>query len=216
MGTGGRPEAVRIRHRDGPAGARAPGRFGAGLACALALLAVGAARGQEADPSACQVQARRLCSNLSNEDARVRCALQRELECEDSGPANVVRQRVHDPVAGMRNACREDFARVCAALGKDASKTAILRCLQEHEDEVSDPCRMALALEAEASRPREFDECRSEIRKLCPGALGREALLDCLRTSGDALDPECRRVLARRAAGGDLLLSPDDKGPRQP
>jgi hypothetical protein len=190
--------------------------LGALLAAALALLAVGPASGPGGDQSACQAQAKRLCSNLSSDAARDRCILQRELECEDSGPSNVVRQRVNDPVAGMRNACRKDFGRVCADLGSDASRPRILRCLREHHDEVSDPCRMALSLEAEATRSPDRDECRTQIRKICPGALGSEALRECLRTSGDSLDEECRRALARRAAGGDAPRSPKGQRRQQP
>jgi hypothetical protein len=115
----------------------------------------------------------------------------------------------------MRSACRQDFGRVCADLGSDAARPAILRCLREHHDEISDPCRMALALEAEATRRPDRGECRTQIRKICPGALGREALRECLRSRGDSLDEECRRALARRAAGGDAPQPPTGMG-RQP
>jgi hypothetical protein len=179
------------------------GRPFAAAAAALLLLVAGPVTGQDGDQSACQAQAKRLCSNLSTEAAQDRCILQRELECEDSGPSSLVRQRVQDPTAGMRNACRADFGRVCSDLGGDASRPAIIRCLREHTNEISDPCRMALSLEAEATSRPAYEECRTQIRKVCPGAIGREALRECLRSNGDALDEDCQRVLTRRAAGGD-------------
>jgi hypothetical protein len=191
------------------------GRWPAAAAAVL-LLVAGPATAQDGDQSACQVQAKRLCSNLSSDAARDRCILQRELECEDSGPPDLVGERVRDPTAGMRNACRGDFSRVCSDLGSDASRPAIIRCLLDHGDEISDPCRMALSLEAEASRSPDYEECRIQIRKICPGALGRDALRECLRDNGDTLDEECRRVLTRRAAGGDAPLPAKGTGRQQP
>jgi hypothetical protein len=75
---------------------------------------------------------------------------------------------------------------------------------------------MALSLEAEASRSPDYEECRIQIRKICPGALGRDALRECLRDNRDTLDEECRRVLTRRAAGGDAPLPAKGTGRQQP
>ena len=135
--------------RRGARGAGTGRLAGAALSLTIALSVAGSALAEGGNLSGCEEQAQRLCRSLSDDGARERCLLQRELECEDSGPSNVTRRRVRDRSAQMRNACRADFERVCADLGNDASRTAILACLREHRDEVSDPCRMALSLEAE-------------------------------------------------------------------
>jgi hypothetical protein len=44
----------------------------------------------------------------------------------------------------MRAVCRDDFQRFCAALGNEATRDAILRCLELHEAELSPACRIAV------------------------------------------------------------------------
>jgi len=44
----------------------------------------------------------------------------------------------------MRAVCRDDFRRFCSALGNEATRDAILRCLELHEPELSPACRIAV------------------------------------------------------------------------
>ncbi len=62
----------------------------------------------------------------------------------------------------MRAVCRDDFQRFCSELGNEATRDAIMRCLELHESELSPACRIAVgekpegeALpEAPRTRPR--------------------------------------------------------------
>jgi hypothetical protein len=53
---------------------------------------------------------------------------------------------------GARMACREDIAKLCAGLEPGGGR--IGQCLRQHKDEVSDPCKTALA-HARANRDRQ-------------------------------------------------------------
>ncbi len=44
----------------------------------------------------------------------------------------------------MRAVCRDDFQRFCSELGTEATRDAILRCLEFHESELSPACRIAV------------------------------------------------------------------------
>ncbi len=52
----------------------------------------------------------------------------------------------------MATACRSDFHRFCAELGRNANRDEIFRCLSSHEDAVSAGCRVALGEERDADR----------------------------------------------------------------
>ena len=44
----------------------------------------------------------------------------------------------------MRAVCHDDFQRFCSALGNEATRDAILRCLASHEADLSPACRIAV------------------------------------------------------------------------
>jgi hypothetical protein len=60
----------------------------------------------------------------------------------------------------MRAVCRDDFQRFCAALGNEATRDAILRCLELHEPELSPACRIAVGETPEGEAPPEAPRAR--------------------------------------------------------
>ena len=60
----------------------------------------------------------------------------------------------------MRAVCRDDFQRLCSALGSEATRDAILRCLELHESELSPACRIAVGEKPEEAPPRDAPGAR--------------------------------------------------------
>jgi Cysteine rich repeat len=99
-------------------------------------------------------------------------------------------------ISAIADACRADYPAYCAAVptgGKEATE-----CLQQHAQQVSTPCRDALAhLPTDAQRATMRSACRSDYFSNCFGITpgGQDALM-CLLRNDATLSPACRAALA--------------------
>lgn len=118
--------------------------FVSGLA---GCLGAGAALSEET--SSCEVEAELRCGSVEDAAERERCLVEREMECELHGPRRRQRKAPAES-ATFRGACRADFDRLCAEIGHDGSRTAIVSCLADHLAELSEDCRKALERRPEA------------------------------------------------------------------
>ena len=100
----------------------------------------GGARALDEGPTPCHEDAVRRCAHVVGEADRDRCTLQRELACEEEGQGRPPRRGATD----LRRACRADFGALCGDVGPEASRSRVVRCLEERRSFLSDACRSAL------------------------------------------------------------------------
>jgi hypothetical protein len=99
-------------------------------------------------------------------------------------------------IGAIADGCRVDYPAYCAGVptgGKEATE-----CLQQHAQQVSAPCRGALAhLPTDAQRATMRSACRSDYFSNCFGITpgGQDALM-CLLRNDATLSPACRAALA--------------------
>ncbi|HVP31915.1 MAG TPA: hypothetical protein VMW35_22435 [Myxococcota bacterium] len=90
-------------------------------------------------------------------------------------------------------ACRDDMARLCANVPRGGGGVA--RCLQEHEADLSPPCRDAMAAHR-AHRDAIESSCQAELAGVCKDSGQRPRLrLQCLRTHKDQLSAACQKAI---------------------
>ena len=117
---------------------------------ALLLACLALASGARADSpkgeatGPCAADAKRLCADAEpGHGAIMRClqSHQAELskECKDKIAA--VKEKMHEHAASLHAACGGDAERLCPGL---EAGTGLLRCLYEHEPDISQPCRDAM------------------------------------------------------------------------
>jgi len=115
-------------------------------------------------------------------------------------------------LAAPQNPCSDDIAKYC----KDVSPAfgAILRCLEEHESQLSDACK---EYEAKMERPREESReagrrqmrvrsaCRDDVMRFCSHATsGGSAVVSCLKDHVTELSGPCGdAVMALQKAEGE-------------
>jgi hypothetical protein len=177
---------------------------------AFGAAALGPAPALAETAAACPAKAERMCRSIEDPDERERCRVEREVECEIVGPSNARKGATGEPPHRVRQACQEDFERVCADVVGEGRRGEGVRCLREHRDDLTDGCRAALDARATAGRRERAGVCRDEIRELCPDAQDRPSMRICVRENRDQLSDTCQQALAKRArrrghGGGDGL-----------
>jgi hypothetical protein len=107
----------------------------------------------------------------------------------------------------MRQACLPDYMRYCRGIPMGGGR--ILRCLNGHVDQLSQPCFQALAVRGLATAGA-LRICGRDYELLCPGVpLDRDHAIACLLEQVPALSPPCRDAFQRNG-----LL--DDEEPAPP
>jgi hypothetical protein len=95
--------------------------------------------------------------------------------------------------------CREDMERLCSDVKPGGG--ARIRCLKDHEDELSDACRAQIAEHSQQGHEHAskiVQACGDDAKKLCAnvepgnGGIGR-----CLRDHEADLSSACRDALAQ-------------------
>ncbi len=103
--------------------------------------------------------------------------------------------------ARQNNVCREDAQRLCKDVQPGGGR--VVRCLAQHESELSGPCRGRL--ERAKARSREFARaCKADAEQLCKGVKpGKGRVARCLAQNKDKLSPACSEEFekARRQRG---------------
>ena len=90
----------------------------------------------------------------------------------------------------LRQACLPDYMRYCRGVPIGGGR--ILRCLNGHVDQLSQPCFQALALRGLATAGA-LRICGRDYERLCPNVpLDRDHAIACLLQHVPALSPACR------------------------
>jgi hypothetical protein len=122
-------------------------------------------------------------------------------------PATVLARR------DLAAACRADVARLCPGLSPGGGRIA--RCLKEHAEELSAPCKQAIAdRRARGGRGPGGDgpgpaqgACRDDVARLCSDTLeNREKLRTCMRAHVADLSDGCKKAISawrRQRRGGE-------------
>ncbi len=103
-------------------------------------------------------------------------------------------------------ACSEDTKKFCKDVKQGEGR--VLKCLGEHEAQLSEGCRKSLASARAQAQARQLaaykqmQGCKADIQKLCKDVKpGEGHVLKCLHKNEAALSPECKAALEGRAAG---------------
>ncbi|MFN3625415.1 MAG: cysteine rich repeat-containing protein [Hyphomicrobium sp.] len=108
----------------------------------------------------------------------------------------------------LRQACLPDYMRYCRGVPLGGGR--VLRCLNGHVDQLSQPCFEALALRGLATAGA-LRICGRDYERLCPGGpLDRDRAIVCLLDQVPALSPACRDAFQRNG------LLDDDPEPLPP
>jgi hypothetical protein len=108
---------------------------------AVPLVGVATARAQ-AGADACGADVEKYCKDVPvGGGRRYRCL--KEHEKELSEPCRKHIADVQGKVRGIHEACWDDVSRLCGGVRRGGGR--ILQCLKDHESELSDPCKAALA-----------------------------------------------------------------------
>ena len=95
----------------------------------------------------------------------------------------------------LRQACLPDYMRYCRGVPLGGGR--ILRCLNGHVDQLSQPCFQALALRGLATASA-LRICGLDFERLCPRVpLDRDHAIACLLDQVPALSPACRDAFER-------------------
>jgi hypothetical protein len=163
-------------------------------------LAAGSAAAQDPD-DVCVVEVGVVCPRIAWWSAAMRTCLdahrgQVSQACRDAA----LTRPEPEPPRELREACREDFQRLCPKLGAEASRKRVVACLKDHRDEVSLECSDALAVRKK-KKTLDAADCYRVQRAICPNAGLGESLRDCLRFREADLPKECRIPRHRRQKG---------------
>jgi hypothetical protein len=121
--------------------------------------------------------------------------------------------------ASVEGPCTGDEKRFCKDVEPGGGR--LLQCLQEHQAELSDTCKLSLKaakIPAQAQGGGELQMCEGDRDKFCTGVQpGDWRILKCLQAHEQGLSDACRKSLeAARArgqvqAGGGLLPCEGDR-----
>jgi hypothetical protein len=110
------------------------------MATAGLWITSGVTRGQ-AGPDACGADVAKYCKDVPPRGGgRYKCL--KEHEKDLSEPCRKHIGDVQSRVRGMHEACWDDVSGLCSDVRPGGGR--ILKCLKEHESELSDPCKVAL------------------------------------------------------------------------
>jgi len=104
-----------------------------------------------------------------------------------------------DKPAGPRGACKDDVEKHCKDVKPGGGR--ILRCLKEHEADLSAGCKEARTKMREHMKDI-HDHCHGDVEKLCHDVKpGKRRVLRCLRRHKDALSEECKTAMQSPGKG---------------
>ncbi len=91
--------------------------------------------------------------------------------------------------------CTDDVAKFCKGVRPGGG--AVVKCLQEHESDLSPACKEQIAKAKQ--KMQDFKEaCRADVTKFCNDVRpGRGRILQCLKQNEAKLSPECKAVMTR-------------------
>jgi len=92
-------------------------------------------------------------------------------------------------------ACRADVEKFCKGVKPGSGR--IVKCLKQHESEVSSACHENIAA-AKAEGKELAEACKPDAQKLCKGVRpGKGRLAQCLTEHRDQLSGACREKIAQ-------------------
>ena len=93
----------------------------------------------------------------------------------------------------VKAACKDDAARLCKDVKPGGGRIAA--CLKEHEADLSQGCKDAIAAKKEAIG-KARDLCAPDAERFCKGVRpGRGRIAACLKGHESELSPECKGAL---------------------
>jgi hypothetical protein len=97
----------------------------------------------------------------------------------------------------QKNSCAADVKKFCAGVEKGQGR--IVKCLKEHEKELSPECSSKLAASKEKMKAKAKDiytNCKDDLQKLCKEAVaGKGGKLKCLESKKDQVSAKCKETL---------------------
>ena len=149
------------------------------LICVALSLAAGAAE------HPCKEDAERLCQGVEPGEGRIlQCLKQHEAEL--SPACKEKRDSFRERMQEIRAACEEDAQKFCAGVQPGAGR--IVRCLRQHDNDLSAACRNEARKIGEERRERGAlmqdvqQSCQKDAQKLCPDVKpGGGRIARCLR-----------------------------------
>jgi hypothetical protein len=115
------------------------------LVACLAIASTARADSAKGDPTGpCAADAKRLCADAEPGHGEIMKCLQSHQadlskECQDKIAA--VKDKMRERAASLHAACGGDAERLCPGL---EAGTGLVRCLYQHEPDISQPCRDAM------------------------------------------------------------------------
>ena len=94
------------------------------------------------------------------------------------------------PSRAVTEPCRPEMDKFCKDVTAGGGR--VLKCLQEHDADLSDACR------AHVNTASQFMACLDDVMRLCPRAQpGGAQAMKCLRANQGKLSDECKHELAK-------------------
>lgn len=162
-------------------------------AAVIALLAAGASAAEQA-PKPCLADAEKFCKDIKPGDGRLLACLKAH-EAELSAECKAKGLEVKAKAKALAEACKDDRKKFCKDVkGGHGEK---LRCLEEHEKELSEGCKAAFAGLKEERLRR--NPCQADIEKLCKDVKqGEGRVIACLKQNEAALSEACKAKQAEQ------------------
>jgi hypothetical protein len=92
--------------------------------------------------------------------------------------------------------CKTDIEKFCA--GVQPGGGAVVKCLKEHEAEVSSECK-ARGEEMKKHVHQVKDACEADVEKFCSSLKpGKKAILKCLKKNKKNLSEACKESFSRK------------------
>lgn len=89
-----------------------------------------------------------------------------------------------------KGACKDDVAKFCKDVQPGEGR--IIKCMKEHENELSPGCKANLA-EMKEKMKEAREECKDDVARFCNGVKpGGGRIVSCLKEHENELAPQCK------------------------